>query len=66
MTPRSRLPHLTRAAKVDPNQADIQALLGQARTLTGDREGALRAYRKAAELLPGDQSVGGCARTGNT
>ena len=53
------LSHLTLAAKAYPEKAALQALLGQARALTGDGEGALAAFRKAAELLPSDESVGG-------
>jgi dienelactone hydrolase len=53
------LPHLQLAAKSYPKRAGIQAMLGQALTITGDRAAALTAFRKAVELLPGDASVGG-------
>ena len=53
------LPVLILVAKDQPEMAGVQAMLGQARALTGDREGALTAFRKAAELLPGDDTVGG-------
>ena len=47
------------AASSYPKAAAIPAMLGEARLLTGDRPGALAAFRKAAELLPGDETVGG-------
>src|SRR5262249_31827985 len=50
---------LTRIEKDLPKDAGVQAMLGQARALTGDRVGAATAFRKAAELLPGDKTVGG-------
>src|SRR5262249_59959659 len=53
------LPALRFAIKEDPKVAVHQIWLGQALALTGDRAGALAAYRKAAELLPGDASAGG-------
>jgi hypothetical protein len=52
------LPALRYATKKYPKVAGYQVWLGQALGLTGDREGALAAYRKAAELLPGDDSAG--------
>jgi pimeloyl-ACP methyl ester carboxylesterase len=52
------LPALQWAAKEYPKVTTIQVLLGQALAITGDRAGALAAYCKAAELLPGDESVG--------
>jgi hypothetical protein len=52
------LPALRFAIKEYPKAANYQIGLGQALVLTGDRAGALAAYRKAAELLPGDESVG--------
>jgi tetratricopeptide (TPR) repeat protein len=57
--PKVALPLLIQAEKKDPKSAAIQALLGDARALTGDRKGALQALRKAAELLPDDKTVGG-------
>jgi dienelactone hydrolase len=53
------LPVLVRVARDCPKDAGVQAMLGQARVLTGDREGAVAAFRRAAELLPGDETVGG-------
>ena len=53
------LPHLTLTATTYPKMAAVQAMLGQACSLNGDRTGALIAYRKASELLPGDETVGG-------
>ena len=52
------LPALRFAIEENPKVAIYQVWLGQALILTGDRAGALAAYRKAAELLPGDESVG--------
>jgi dienelactone hydrolase len=52
------LPALRLAIKEHPKMAIYQVWLGQALALTGDRVGALAAYRKAAELLPGDESAG--------
>jgi tetratricopeptide (TPR) repeat protein len=52
------LPALRFTIKIAPKAASYQIGLGQALVLTGDRAGALAAYRKAAELLPGDESVG--------
>jgi hypothetical protein len=53
------LPALRFAIKEAPTVAAYQVWLGQALTLTGDRAGARAAYRKAAELLPGDKSAEG-------
>jgi cytochrome c-type biogenesis protein CcmH/NrfG len=55
---KAALPALRFAIKEDPKTAIYQVWLGQALVLTGDRAGALAAYRKAAELLPGDESAG--------
>jgi hypothetical protein len=52
------LPALRFAIKEDPKVAIRQIWLGQALALSGDRAGALAAYRKAAELLPSDESAG--------
>jgi Flp pilus assembly protein TadD len=52
------LPALRFAIEENPKVAIYQVWLGQALALAGDRAGALAAYRKAAELLPGDESVG--------
>ena len=46
------------ATKEYPKNAGYQVWLGQALALTGDRAGALAAYRKAAELVRADESVG--------
>src|SRR5262249_14294261 len=50
------LPALRFAIKDEPTDAAYQVWLGQALSLTGDREGARAAYRKAAELLAGDKA----------
>jgi hypothetical protein len=55
---KAALPALQYATKESPKVAGYQVWLGQALGLTGDRAGALAAYRKAAESLPGDESVG--------
>jgi tetratricopeptide (TPR) repeat protein len=52
------LPALRYAVKEDPKSTILHIWLGQALALTGDRAGALAAYRKAAELHPGDQTMG--------
>jgi hypothetical protein len=52
------IPALRYCAKEFPKMAVIQMHLGEALAQTGDRAGALAAYRKAAELLPSDDSVG--------
>jgi hypothetical protein len=52
------LPALRYAVKEDPRSTILHIWLGQALALTGDRAGALAAYRKAAELHPGDQTMG--------
>jgi len=41
-----------------PNLAHVQALLGQALLLSGDRAGALEAFRKGKALIDGDKTVG--------
>jgi tetratricopeptide (TPR) repeat protein len=51
------LPALRWAAKEYPKYTVIQIRLGEALALTGDRAGALAAYRKAAELFPHDESI---------
>jgi dienelactone hydrolase len=49
---------LTLLEKDNPKLAPIiQALLGETRALTGDREGALAAFRKGQELMAGDTTV---------
>jgi hypothetical protein len=55
--PEGALPALRFAIKEEPTVAAHQLYLGEALTLTGDRAGARAAYRKAAELLPGDESA---------
>ena len=52
------LPALRFAAKEEPTVAAHQLHLGEALALTGDGASARAAYRKAAELLPGDESPG--------
>jgi hypothetical protein len=52
---KAALPALRYVTKEDPKDAHYQVWLGQALGLTGDREGALAAYRKAAELLPSSE-----------
>jgi hypothetical protein len=56
--PEAALPALRFAIKEEPAVAAHQLHLGEALALTGDRAGARLAYRKAAELLPGDKSAG--------
>jgi hypothetical protein len=54
-----RCPRALRLAiEDDPKAATYQVWLGQALAVTGDRAGALAAFRKAAGLFPGDKSVG--------
>jgi tetratricopeptide (TPR) repeat protein len=52
--PKAALPALQYATKEYPKVASYQVWLGQTLGLTGDRKGAMAAYRKAAELLPDD------------
>src|SRR5262249_9135357 len=52
--PKAALPALYYATKEFPKIAAYQIWLAQALGQTGDRAGALTAYRKAAELLPSD------------
>jgi hypothetical protein len=56
---KAALPALRYVTKECPKVASYQVWLGQALGLTGDRAGARAAYRKAAELLPGDGSAEG-------
>jgi hypothetical protein len=56
--PNAALPALARVTEEYPKVAIYQVWRGQALALTGDRAGARAAYRKAAELLPGDESAG--------
>ena len=51
------LPALRWAAKEYPKSPILQVLLGHGLVVTGDRAGALAAYRKAAELLPADDEM---------
>ena len=44
---------LERLTPVMPQSADVQVLLGNARMVTGDREGARAAYARAIDLQPG-------------
>jgi hypothetical protein len=55
---KAALPALRYVTKEYPKVAGYQVWLGQALGLTGDRAGALAAYRKAAELLPTDEKAG--------
>jgi hypothetical protein len=55
---KAALPALRYATKEYPKVAGYQVWLGQALGQTGDRAGALAAYRKAAELLPTDETAG--------
>jgi hypothetical protein len=55
---KAALPALRLAIKDHSKTLIYQVWLGEALVLTGDRAGALAAYRKAAELLPGDESAG--------
>ncbi len=54
---KTAIPLLTLVEKGNSKSAPIQALLGEARALTGDREGALAAFRKGEDLLAGDRTV---------
>jgi dienelactone hydrolase len=54
---KTAIPLLAVIAKDHPKLAQIQAMLGEARALTGDREGALAAFRKGQELMAGDTTV---------
>jgi hypothetical protein len=56
--PKAALPALLLVAKDCPKTTIVQIKLGQALALIGDRQAALAAYRKAGELLPGDETVG--------
>jgi hypothetical protein len=56
--PKAALPALMLVEKQRPKTTIVQIKLGQALTLIGDREAALAAYRKAEQLLPGDETVG--------
>src|SRR5262249_32313268 len=56
--PEAALPALRLAVKEEPKRAAHQLHLGEALALTGDRAGARAAFRKVAELLPGDESAG--------
>ena len=56
---KAALPALRYVTKEYPKVASYQVWLGQALGQTGDRAGARAAYRKAAELLPGDVSTEG-------
>jgi hypothetical protein len=51
------LPALRWAAKEYPKSTTLQVTLGEGLVATGDRAGALAAYRKAAELLPADEEM---------
>jgi hypothetical protein len=51
------LPALRWAVREYPTFTTLQVSLGQALALAGDREGALAAYRKAAELFPKDDEM---------
>jgi predicted Zn-dependent protease len=51
------LPAVRWAVKEDPKSPILQVMLGQALAITGGREDALAAYRKAAELLPADEEM---------
>lgn len=51
------LPALRWAAKEYPKAPTLQVFLGEGLVATGDRAGALAAYRNAAELLPADDEM---------
>jgi tetratricopeptide (TPR) repeat protein len=57
--PNAALPALRYVTKEYPKVASYQVWLGQALGQTGDWAGARAAYRKAAELLPGDGAAEG-------
>jgi tetratricopeptide (TPR) repeat protein len=44
----------TRAAEIFPKSMAIQSGLGNVLALTGDRKGAIAAYRRGMELIPGE------------
>lgn len=48
---------LEKLAKLNPDQPDYMVLLAQARTETGDREGAAQAYRSVLETQPGNMNA---------
>jgi dienelactone hydrolase len=54
---------LTFVANQYPTVTVVQIRLAQALALTGNQKGALAAYHKAAELLPGDKTAGKAAET---
>jgi superkiller protein 3 len=49
--------YLERSTKQDPKQVMTWVWLGQARQNSGDRAGAIEAYRKALELKPGEPNA---------
>jgi hypothetical protein len=51
------MPALRWAVREYPKDTLYQIWLGQALAVTGDRAGALAAYRKAAELFPHDETI---------
>ncbi len=53
---------LKRIEKDHPEKASVQALLGNTLSLTGDKTGALAAFRKGKELMDKDKTVGGTWR----
>lgn len=55
--PKAALPALRYVTNEHPKNAGYKVWLGQALALTGDRAGAITAYRKAAELFPHDESI---------
>ncbi|MDX2170770.1 MAG: tetratricopeptide repeat protein, partial [Deltaproteobacteria bacterium] len=56
---RQALPHFERAAQINPHDADIQAGLGQAYLILGERERALPHLRRALELNPSPHTAEG-------
>src|SRR5262249_41994228 len=51
---REALALFTLAADIFPKSWAVQHYIGLARQVTGDRDGAIAAYRKAIELVPGE------------
>jgi pimeloyl-ACP methyl ester carboxylesterase len=56
--PKAALPALLLVARKYPKTTIVQIRLGQALAVIGERQAALEAYRKAGDLLAGDETVG--------
>ena len=53
----SAIQHFEESAKRDPNQLMTWVWMGQAKQNSGDRSGAIQAYRKALEIRPGEPNA---------